>query len=407
MNQDINQFELLIEALAKSQSLSILLPPSPRIEDVLSAEALATAILMNSQGKAVSLAASGTVPQSPLITRPISSTLSAGGDNLVISFPYVDGSIDKVDYKIDQGKFNLIVIPRPGFEKVTSDQISFDYGGGVNDCLIVLGCPSLNALGDLFTQNQALLDSVPVIVNIDTHADNQNFGNINIVMSENISLSELVYKTLQSANFALDPTAATQLYAAISIGTQNLTAPTATPETYEAIAALIRAGAVRPAPPQPQARMSSPAPTRPATRTQNMSQRSATPAQNAPRPTTPVKQQQQPAPAPRPATQQNPRPMQSAKPQAAPAAKPANPPRQSTGTSRPESAPREQSPAIHAPKNWLESIPADAPAPVHDAEGTQETTSGIMDGLNQANEQNTQTPADWLKPKIMKGGGLV
>ena len=406
MNQDINQFELLIEALAKSQSLSILLPPSPRIEDVLSAEALATAILTNSQGKSVSIAASGTIPQSPLITRPISSTLSAGGDNLVISFPYVDGSIDKVDYKIDQGKFNLIVIPRPGFEKVTSDQISFDYGGGVTDCLIVLGCPTLNALGDLFTQNQALLDSVPVIVNIDTHADNQNFGNINIVMSENISLSELVYKTLQNANFVLDPTAATQLYAAISIGTQNLTAPTATPETYEAIAALIRAGAVRPAPPQPQARMSSPAPTRPATRTQNMSQRSATPAQNAPRPTTPVKQQQ-PAPAPRPATQQNPRPMQSAKPQAAPAAKPANPPRQSTGTSRPESAPREQSPAIHAPKNWLESIPADAPAPVHDAEGTQETTSGIMDGINQANEQNTQTPADWLKPKIMKGGGLV
>lgn len=406
MNQDINQFELLIEALAKSQSLSILLPPSPRIEDVLSAEALATAILTNSQGKSVSIAASGTIPQSPLITRPISSTLSAGGDNLVISFPYVDGSIDKVDYKIDQGRFNLIVIPRPGFEKVTPDQISFDYGGGVNDCLIVLGCPTLNALGDLFTQNQALLDSVPVIVNIDTHADNQNFGNINIVMSENISLSELVYKTLQSANFALDPTAATQLYAAISIGTQNLTAPTATPETYEAIAALIRAGAVRPTPPQPQARMSSPAPTRPATRTQNMSQRPATPVQNAPRPASAIKQQQ-PAQKPRPAGPQNSRPAQGAKPQQAPATRPPNPPRQSAGTSRPESAPREQSPAIHAPKNWLESIPADAPAPVHDAEGTQETTSGIMDGLNQANEQNTQTPADWLKPKIMKGGGLV
>ena len=130
-------------------------------------------------------------------------------------------------------------------------------------------------------------------------------------------------------------------------------------------------------------------------------------AQNAPRPTTTVKQQQ-PAPAPRPATQQNPRPMQSAKPQSAPAAKPANPQRQTSGTSRPESAPREQAPAIHAPKNWLESIPTEvSDAEAKDIEGTREKTSGIMDGLNQAQEQNTQTPADWLKPKIMKGGGLV
>lgn len=403
MNQDINQFELLIEALTKSQSVSILLPPSPRIEDVLSAEALATAIFMNSQGKSVSITATGTIPQSPLITRPISSTLSASGDNLVISFPYVDGSIDKVDYKIDQGRFNLIVIPRPGFEKVTPDQISFDQSGGVTDCLIVLGCPTLNALGDLFTQNQALLDSVPVIVNIDTHTNNQNFGNINIVMPENISLAELVYKTLQNIHFALDPTTATQLYAAISIGTQNLTSATTTPETYEAIAALIRAGAVRPTPPQPPARMTQ-VQTRPSARTQN-AQRPAISTQNAVRPTTSVKQHA--ATAPRPASPPNPRPVQSTKPQSTPASKPSNPSRQSTSTSRPESAPREQSPTIHAPKSWLESIPTDAPAPTSDAEGTQEMTSGIMDGLNQANEQNTQTPADWLKPKIMKGGGLV
>ncbi len=405
MNQDTNQVVLLIEALAKSLSVAILLPPSPRIEDVLSAEALATAILTNSQGKSVSIAASGTIPQSPLITRPISGALAAGGDNLVISFPYVDGSIDKVDYKIDQGKFNLIVIPRPGFEKVTSDQISFDYGGGVTDCLIVLGCATLDALGDLFTQNQALLDSVPVIINIDMHADNQNFGNINIVAPGDISLAELTYKTLVSMNFALDPTAATQLYAAISIGTQNLTSAAVTPETFEAIASLIRAGAVRQAPPQPQARMNQPA--RPAARPQQMSPRPTASIQNPARQNTGVRPQQA-TPAPRPANQGTQRPMQHAKSQPASVAKPTNVQRQASGASRPESGSREQSPAIHAPKNWMENIPAETtPAEAKDIEGTREKTSGIMDGLNPAQEQNIQTPADWLKPKIMKGGGLV
>ena len=36
----------------------------------------------------------------------------AGGNNLVVSMPYKDGSIEKVSYHIDGNKFNLVIEPR-------------------------------------------------------------------------------------------------------------------------------------------------------------------------------------------------------------------------------------------------------------------------------------------------------
>jgi hypothetical protein len=342
--------------------------------------------------------------------KSVVSSLSADGNNLVISFPYVDGSIDKVDYKIDQGKFNLIVIPRPGFDRITQQDLSYSYSGGTADCIIVLGCDQLSAIGALFTQNQALFDSVPVIINIDNHEANQNFGNINIVSP--VSLLELVYQTITSLIPSLTPAIATQLYAALNTSTQQLTSTTTTPEHFELAAALMRAGATRSTPTaaRPNQRPTTPSPagarptnpSRPPTRTPSTPPtppvRPTTPPSTGVRPTTPVKSPHLTSRQPyRPSTQKAQSPPPPAKHTPAPVTAPTR-----------HEQPSHHEQAIKPPKNWLETLPIsdDTSAPT-DIEGTKETGSGMHTDQPIRHDDETQTPADWLKPKIMKGSGLI
>jgi hypothetical protein len=123
------------------------------------------------------------------------------------------------------------------------------------------------------------------------------------------------------------------------------------------------------------------------------------------RPNTNQNQNQNPRPANQPQGQNPNRPPQ------APAPKPKPP--QQTSKSRVESGPGDHS-NINKPKTWIDSVEASPSADVpRDLEGTQEKSSGFQDGQmsnfegNDTSDQTHQTPVDWLKPKIMKGNGLI
>ncbi len=393
MDQDINQLDILIEAIAKSNTLSLVVPSSASA-DILSA-ASAFSQSLRASGKSASVVSS--IPLKKVGSETISTELSAGGNDLCISFPYVDGSIDKVDYKIENGMFNLIVIPRAGFPRVTKEELSFSYAGGQPDCIITFDVKTLTDLGDIYTKNQQVFDSVPVIINIDRHPDNSLFGNVNYIQPANSLMTQIVYGIMGAAQLPVDPEIATQLYSGIVMSTDNFTEHT-TPEIFETVAALVRAGAVRKmAPPQAPINRSMP-PARPAAHQQ------ARPGQQQPSGARP-NQNQNPRPANQPQGQNPNRPPQ------APAPKPKPP--QQTSKSRVESAPGDHS-TINKPKTWIDAVETSASADVpRDLEGTQEKSSGFQDGQmsnfegNDTSDQAPQTPVDWLKPKIMKGNGLI
>ena len=230
------------EVTTKSRSAVIIIPPNPSIDAIGASTALYLAL--SKMGKTVSLVCSQKPASDLVASDKFQNIIGAGGDSLMVSFPYVDGAIDKVDYNIQGETFNLIVTPRPGFQKLNPNQVNFSYTGGLVDVIYVIDAPTLNSLGSIYTDNQNQFNGKD-IVNIDRHLTNAYFGTVNYVNKTVSSISELVLSILQTLGVEIDRDMATNLYAGAAASTNNFTSYSTNAETFEHIASLLRLGAVK------------------------------------------------------------------------------------------------------------------------------------------------------------------
>ncbi len=242
MNKDNNVFQRISEIINKGKTGSLLLPTNPSFDAVAAATALYLGL--NKGGKTITLACDTEIKHNLTGVDKIQKNLVASGDSLVISFPYIEGGIDKVDYNIKGDFFNLIITPRPGYQKLDPSQVKYSYTGGAVDFLITIDVPSLNSLGNLYHENQKLFVGCDII-NIDRHLTNAHFGTVNFVNKTSSSVSELILTLLKNLNIEIDPDMATNLYAGISAATNNFTSYSVTAETFENAAQLLRAGAIK------------------------------------------------------------------------------------------------------------------------------------------------------------------
>ena len=243
MNNNIQQtLTHLNEVLQKGASGAIVLPSNPSIDAVASATALYLGL--HKMGKNVSLVAGNKVTYSLTAADKIQEQLSTSGDDLVISFPYKEGAIDKVDYNIQGNSFNLIVSPRPGSAKLEPNQVKYSYTGGNLNFVITIDAPTLNSLGEVYTSNEKQFQGKDII-NIDRHLTNSFYGSVNYVNKTSSSISEMVLKLMQSLGIELDKDMATNLYAGIAASTNNFTSYSVNADTFESIATLLRMGAIK------------------------------------------------------------------------------------------------------------------------------------------------------------------
>lgn len=375
MNQDINPLDLIARDLSQSASPTILLPTNPSLDAVHAS--LTLYIALAKIGKAPSVACDTKITYSAKNSNIIRSDLAVGGDNLVISFPYEDGSIDKVDYKIENGTFNLIVIPREGFPKVTPEQVSYSYAGGQSDCFVTVGAPTLESLGRLYTENKALLEQAPLVV-IDTHSTNAGYGSVNYVRPETASLSELALDIANALQIEIDEEIATHALNGLMAATNNFSGPTTNADVFETAAELMRLGAVRQATPQqiqPQLQPHRDQPQQQPAR-RDFDNRQNQSSQGSGR--SPVQKQY-----PQPPRQGNMPNQQQTQRRQVPSQQPA--------------------PAKPQARSWSDDLPQEknvqpvAPKNVDDG----------SDNKNGAPVSQEDTPQDWLKPKIFKGGGFI
>jgi len=225
----------IVEVIGKGTSGIIVLPQNPTVDAIAATTSL---------GKTVTIVCTSPVQSDLMGADKIQANLSVGGDNLVVSFPYADGSIDKIDYNIQGQFFNLTIAPRAGFPKLNPNQVTYSYTGGSFDFIVAVDMPNLNSAGPLYADNQAMFQGKNII-NIDRHLTNGFFGTINFVNKTSSSTSELALKTLQALQVELDRDIATNLYAGISTATNNFTAYSVNAETFETIATLLKAGAMK------------------------------------------------------------------------------------------------------------------------------------------------------------------
>lgn len=106
-------------------------------------------------------------------------------------------------------------------------------------CYLVLDTSDLARTG-------GLLDGRPenaVVLNVDHHADNTRFGDVNWVEPGASSAGEMVYRLLTRAGFPIGRAVATNLYAAILTDTGSFQHGNTSPEALRAAADLVARGA--------------------------------------------------------------------------------------------------------------------------------------------------------------------
>ena len=242
MQSGKNLLQKTVQVLQDSNSGVICLPENPTADSVAAATALYFGL--TKLGKNVSLACSGEVKAQLAGVDKIQPSLTTSGENLVISFPWVEGSTDKIDYFIQGGKFNIVIVPGKGHEKLDSKNVVYGYSGGSVDFIITVDASSLRALGSLYEDNQELFKDKKII-NIARNLTNTFFGQVNHVYRGISSTSEIVLNILRSLNAELDRDMATNLYQGLSFATRNFSSPQVTADTFETAAFLLKNGAIK------------------------------------------------------------------------------------------------------------------------------------------------------------------
>lgn len=252
MNPNQQTLNRIVEVVSKGSAGVIAVPANATIDAIAAATSLYLAL--TKMGKTVSLASSNPLRSDLTAADKFQTSLATNGNNLVVSFPYTDGAIDKVDYNIQGNFFNLIIAPRDGYSKLNPTQVKFSYTGGNIDFIIAIDSPNLNTLGALYTDNQAQFQGKDII-NIDRHLTNGFYGSINFVNKTASSTSELILKILQTLNVEIDKDIASNLYAGLTAATNNFGSYSVNADTFEVAANLLKLGAVkksfRPVPPAP------------------------------------------------------------------------------------------------------------------------------------------------------------
>jgi len=164
----------------------------------------------------------------------------AGGNNLVVSMPYKEGSIEKVSYHIENNRFNLVIEPRGERLDFDPNQIEYNYGRGDYDAVIVLGANNVSALGEIYLRHKNVFTQKP-LVNIDKSPNNTKFGRINIV--EEIPVSQTVAQLIKDMRLPIDQDAASNLYTGVMKTYGSATIDALDPRTIDVLAFLAKLNA--------------------------------------------------------------------------------------------------------------------------------------------------------------------
>jgi nanoRNase/pAp phosphatase (c-di-AMP/oligoRNAs hydrolase) len=240
-----NQASQVQSALATAQTIFIVLPQNPNFDQV--AAALALYLSLGATKKSVSIGCSTemTVGFSSLVgVDKIENKLQGGKDSLKITFDYIEEAIEKVSYNIEEGKFNLVVKPKPGHPPLDSDKVKFSYTGGKVNLIFTIGAGSLKSLGGLYQANQEAFKEAQ-IVNLDNNSRNQEYGQINLIDSSAASLSEEVVQLIRFLRLLTDKDIGTNLYQGIERATNHFSSAKVKADTFEAAAFCLRMGARR------------------------------------------------------------------------------------------------------------------------------------------------------------------
>jgi phosphoesterase RecJ-like protein len=118
----------------------------------------------------------------------------------------------------------LIQKPKPGHEF---------------DCVIATDCASFERLG----KAGAGIGKRKLFINIDHHASNTRYADINWISDKEASSGEIIFRLLKAAKWPITPEIADCLFTAVSTDTGSFQYPSTRPSTYNVAGELVKRGA--------------------------------------------------------------------------------------------------------------------------------------------------------------------
>lgn len=242
-NMNESAISQIRDLLSGNEAVGIVVGKNPSL-DALGA-ALALYLSLQISGKKVTIASA----TEPLIEHSnlvgidkVKTNFEGQGGDLIVSFPYREGEIDKVSYTLNDGSLNIVVKPGELGLSFTEQDVVFRRKGENPQLIFTIGVPRISDLSSVFDMN-TLKDTM--IINIDNKVDNQGFGDAVMVSPESSSVSEQVAKLLTGLGLEIDLDVAQNLLFGISDATNNFQSPKTSPAAFEMAGILMGKGAVR------------------------------------------------------------------------------------------------------------------------------------------------------------------
>lgn len=237
----MNTLQSIVAKLQESQTVGIVIS-KPFDNDVIQS-AIALYLGLTSVNKQVQLISTQPIKADiSEYAQKFNQTISNGSNNLVISFPYTDGAIDKVDYAIQENFFNLIIVPNNGFPAIKSEDVRFTESGGTLDTIILVNINTIQDLGDIYTKNEEIFQKANIIT---IGTEGQAYSDFHYMNEKASSVSEVVMVTLKELKVEFNKDIATALFNGLTWGTKNFTTLTTDAETFTLASTLMSMGALR------------------------------------------------------------------------------------------------------------------------------------------------------------------
>lgn len=162
---------------------------------------------------------------------------------LIIKVDISHAKIESLSYDIKDNWLSIYLTPKNGL--LTKDELRTAQSAYKYDLIISLGTSELESLGPTFLNNTDLFYRTNII-NIDYHANNERYGQINFIDLNATSVSEMVYRlSKQLWETQIEENNATALLTGMIAATHSFKTTNVTPLTLQAASELINHGANR------------------------------------------------------------------------------------------------------------------------------------------------------------------
>ncbi|MBU0577771.1 DHH family phosphoesterase [Patescibacteria group bacterium] len=242
---DTKTTDQVLNLIDKSQNI-LLLTHAKADCDGLGAM-LSSYLVLKELGKNVTAVTNDPTPENlaflPSVNMVQNSLMSS--KDFIITLDLTNTALSKIKYNLEEdNRVNIIITPKGGV--FTKEDVSFSQGNNKFDLIIIFDTGNLEHLGPIYDKNSELFFETPII-NIDHHASNTDFGQVNIVDVVAASTTEVLFEIFEAMEKKYDKKfvtkdIATLLLAGIITDTGSFQHANTSPRSMEASARLLDLG---------------------------------------------------------------------------------------------------------------------------------------------------------------------